>query len=140
MAAFMSPEEERKNGFIAYGLVAGMVAMLAIVYPLTWFFGTNLIIVLIGLAGGVSLGTAVYRRSALCPVCQTVGCNPTCLVCGQSRDEKHARFRGKSLVCTCNAKPVTIHDGLPGHATANDDGAGGALSNGGYGGLNGLGR
>jgi hypothetical protein len=136
----MSPEEERKNGFIAYGLVAGMIAMLAVVYPLTWFFGANLLVVLVGLAGGVSLGTAVYRRSALCPVCQSVNCNPTCLVCGQLRDEKHARFRGKSVVCTCNAVRVDIHDGLPGHATANDDGAGGALSNGGYGGLNGLGR
>jgi hypothetical protein len=137
---FMSPEEERKNGFIAYGLVAGMIAMLAVVYPLTWFFGANLFIVLIGLAGGVSLGTAVYRRSALCPVCQSVDCKPTCLVCGQSRDEKHARFRGKTLVCTCNAKPVTTHDGFPGHATANDDGTGGTLSTGGYGGLNGFGR
>jgi hypothetical protein len=139
-AASMSPEDERKHGFIAYGLVAGMLVMLAIVYPLTWAFGApNLFIVLLGLAGGTAAGFAIYRRTRRCPVCRLLDCNPTCRFCGRDRDEEHARYHGKTSLCTCSAERPDIRDGLPGSAAANDDGASGALSGGGFGGMNGLG-
>ena len=131
-AAFMSPEDERKNGFIAYGMVTGMIAMLAIVYPLTWLFGSpDFWIVVLGLGCGSAAGYAVYRLSVRCPVCRSADCDPTCRICGHVRDEKHARYRGKTLLCTCIAARPDVHDGRPGHPVANDDGAGGSVSSGG---------